>query len=249
MVVGLVEGDARSCRLQFDIVDTGIGMTAEDLEHVFEPFMQADVSTTRLFGGTGLGLSICRRLAEMLGGTLIALSTPGEGSTFTLTLPTGALEGVPLRTSPAEAVASVDRGDQPVSRAADDTVLAGRRILLAEDGPDNQRVIRHVLERAGYEVTVAENGLIGVELALAAIDEGTPFSVVLMDVQMPVLDGYAATRQLRDQGYTGPIIALTAHALPSERDRCIEAGCDAFATKPIERVKLLETIALHLQKA
>jgi len=110
-------------------------------------------------------------------------------------------------------------------------------------------VIRHVLERAGYEVTIAENGLVGVELALAAAEEGTPFGVVLMDVQMPVLDGYAATRQLRDQGYTGSIVALTAHALPSERQRCMDAGCDAFATKPLERLALLETIARHMHKA
>jgi CheY-like chemotaxis protein len=125
---------------------------------------------------------------------------------------------------------------------------ASGRVLMVEDGPDNQRVIRHVLETAGYSVTAADNGQIGLELALAAVDEGSPFRVILMDVQMPVLDGYEATRRLRAAGYTGPIIALTAHALPSERQRCLEAGCDAFATKPIERLHLLETIALHLTK-
>jgi CheY-like chemotaxis protein len=133
-------------------------------------------------------------------------------------------------------------------RRALEKLRASGRILLVEDGPDNQRVIRHVLERAGFEVTTAENGAIGVELALASLEEDRPFRVILMDVQMPVLDGYEATRRLRESGYSGPIIALTAHALPSERQRCLDAGCDAFATKPIERVVLLETIALHLAK-
>ena len=97
-------------------------------------------------------------------------------------------------------------------------------------------------------MTTADNGQVGLELALAAVEEGTPYRVILMDVQMPVLDGYEATRRLRATGYSGPIIALTAHALPSERQRCLDAGCDAFATKPIERLHLLGTIALHLSK-
>ena len=151
------------------------------------------------------------------------------------------------------AAADALEGDTPstagLKRALEGLRGSDNRVLVVEDGPDNQRVIKHLLERAGYVVTIAENGLVGVEMALAAADDGTPFSVILMDVQMPVLDGYGATRQLRDQGYVGPIIALTAHALPSERQRCIESGCDAFATKPIERVKLLETIAFHVQKA
>jgi CheY-like chemotaxis protein len=122
------------------------------------------------------------------------------------------------------------------------------RILVVEDGPDNQRLVRHILERAGCEVEVGENGQIGVELALAACARDEPFDVILMDVQMPVLDGYEATRRLRAQGYAKPIIALTAHALPAERQRCMAAGCDDFATKPIDRFKLLSMLSAILHK-
>jgi ammonium transporter, Amt family len=237
--------DALDQTLELDVADTGIGVAPEMLAQIFEPFRQGDSSMTRRFGGTGLGLAITKRLVERLGGAITATSEPGRGSLFRVRLPAHVL---PEQRGAAEAL----EGDTP-STAGLRAVLRGMRgqgrILVVEDGPDNQRVIRHVLERAGYEVTIADNGLVGVELALAAAEDGTPFGVVLMDVQMPVLDGYAATRQLRDQGYSGAIIALTAHALPSERQRCLDAGCDAFATKPLERLALLETIARHMQKA
>jgi signal transduction histidine kinase/CheY-like chemotaxis protein len=230
--------------LEFDVEDTGIGIAEGVLLEIFEPFRQGDSSMTRRFGGTGLGLAITKRLVERLGGAITATSTAGRGSTFRVRLPAhpvGSGNG-------ASEVAESDTPSTGRMRAALDNLRSSGRILMVEDGPDNQRVIRHLLEKAGYKVTIAENGQVGVELALNALEEGTPYSVILMDVQMPVLDGYEATRRLRESGYTAPIIALTAHALPSERQRCIEAGCDAFATKPIERVVLLETIARHLAK-
>jgi len=230
--------------LEFDVDDTGIGIAEGVLAEIFEPFRQGDSSMTRRFGGTGLGLAITKRVVERLGGAITATSQVGRGSTFRVRVPVH-----PVTSS--NGVSEVPESDTPSTgrmRAALESLRATGQILVVEDGLDNQRVIRHVLEKAGYGVTMAENGLIGVELAQAALEEGTPFSVILMDVQMPVLDGYEATRRLRESGYTAPIIALTAHALPSERQRCLEAGCDAFATKPIERVLLLETIGRHLAK-
>ncbi len=235
--------DANDRTLEFDVEDSGIGIAEKVLLEIFEPFRQGDSSMTRRFGGTGLGLAITKRLVERLGGAITATSTVGKGSLFRVRVPAHPVD--------SGSVTEVPESDTPSTgrmRSALEGLRASGRVLMVEDGPDNQRVIRHVLEMAGYSVTAADNGQIGVELALAAVEEGTPYRVILMDVQMPVLDGYEATRRLRASGYTGPIIALTAHALPSERQRCLEAGCDAFATKPIERLLLLETIALHLSK-
>jgi CheY-like chemotaxis protein len=228
--------------MRFEIADTGIGMTAGELARVFEPFTQADVSTTRHFGGTGLGLSICCRLADMLGGTLSACSTPAEGSRFFLTIPTGPLAGVPLLTSAAEAVAA---GAPPTSaspRSTDRAVLSGRRILLAEDGPDNQFLISHFLQRAGAEVTVVDNGQLAVDAVLQSEAGGQPYDVILMDVQMPVLDGHAATRQLRRRGCVRPIVAVTAHAMNDDREKSLAAGCDDFVTKPVNYRSLVAAV-------
>jgi len=222
--------------LQFDVVDTGIGLAADQIEQLFQPFTQADASTQRRFGGTGLGLASSKRLTEMLGGSIAVASTPGQGSTFTLTLPTGPLEGVPLIDTAAPALVPAQQKDLRGVKLA-------CRILLAEDGPDNQRLIALVLRKAGAEVVVADNGRAAVDLVADAARQGRPFDLVLMDMQMPVMDGYEATRWLRSSGCTVPIVALTAHAMKDDRQRCLAAGCDRYAAKPIQRAELLHVVA------
>ena len=248
-------GDGRpgEPQLQFDIVDTGLGMTEEQIAKLFRPFAQADTSITRKFGGTGLGLTISKRLAQMLGGDIsVAASVPGVGTRLRVTVSTGPLDGVRMITDPKSAtVVAADR----VHRTSIPTAasLRGARVLLAEDGPDNQRLITHMLEKAGAKVTLVENGEFAVQAALAAPHDATednprpPFDVILMDMQMPVMDGYTATGQLRRRGYTGPIIALTAHAMSNDRQKCLDAGCNDYASKPINRERLVETIRAYLR--
>ncbi|MCA9107968.1 MAG: CHASE domain-containing protein, partial [Planctomycetales bacterium] len=227
-------------RLEFDVVDTGVGIHPDHLPSLFEPFQQADTSTSRRFGGSGLGLTISRRFARLLGGDIVVESRLARGTTFRLTIDAG--------TNPQAEMTDCLDGDlrEPEkSVAASDeqrSALAGLRILLVEDGPDNQRLISYLLTKAGADVTVAENGLVGSEFALEAKRLDRRFDVILMDMQMPVMDGYTATRRLRDEEYTGPVIALTAHAMNEERDKCREAGCDDFVTKPIDRATLFEAI-------
>jgi CheY-like chemotaxis protein len=229
--------------LQFDVIDTGIGMSEEQLGQLFQSFSQADSSTTRRFGGTGLGLAISRRLAEFLGGTISVTSGLGEGSTFRLTIAARSAdkqpEGVGSGQGPIQhsVVPSLGPGAQP---------LAGCRLLLAEDSPDNQRLISHVLRKAGAEVAVADNGQVACDAILGARDAGRSFDVVLMDMQMPVLDGYEAVDRLRQAGYNRPIIALTAHSMGSDRKKCLDAGCDEFDTKPINRTRLITLIGTCL---
>ena len=222
-------------RLGFAVEDSGNGMSQEDLEVMFRPFAQADMSTTRRFGGTGLGLSISRSLVELLGGELRATSEEGRGSRFSFTIETDPLQGVELLDHPI-----VPRpGVEPRSVGPEGTPLEGIRILLAEDGADNQRLITRILSAAGAKVEVVENGALASERALAAASAGEPFDVILMDMQMPVLDGYAATRGLRQQGYRGRIVAVTANAMKGDREKCLTAGCDDFVSKPLNRSRLI----------
>ena len=232
--------------LCFDVVDTGIGLNEEQIARVFSPFSQADSSTSRKYGGTGLGLSISRRLCELMGGSLKADSEFGRGSTFRVKLPAGEMKNIRIITDPDSAVRERREANKPAAEGSQREGLGGVRILVAEDAPDNQKLIVHFLKRVDAEVTLAENGQIAADLALRAEADGNPFSIILMDLQMPVLDGYAATRFLRRSGYKRPIIALSAHAMTSERGRCMEAGCNDFATKPIDRPALLETIGRYV---
>ena len=230
--------------LQFDVTDTGIGMTEAQSKRLFETFTQGDDSTTRQFGGTGLGLVISRRLATMLGGNVELTETRANvGSTFRATVATGSLKNVPLVEGQQAVV--LDTPCQPTCPCLVGT-LQDRRILLAEDNPTNRALIAGILRKLGAVVDVAENGAIAVEQALASEGSDEAYDVVLMDIQMPVMDGYEAVRILRQQGYAVPIVALTAHAMAEDRTRCLDAGCDAYATKPIDRQKLIETIAGQL---
>ena len=243
--VRLEVGPVEDTRLCFEVIDTGIGLDAEQQARLFTAFSQADASTTRRFGGTGLGLAISKRLAGMLGGDLRVRSLPGEGSTFTLTIDVGSLAGVRLLDRPPEVRAAAERPEP----SADERQALRGRILLAEDGLDARRLLARHLRAAGAEVETAENGLVACELALRAAEAGAPYDLILMDMQMPELDGYAAAARLRAAGYRGPIVALTAHAMEDERARCLGAGCDGFAAKPILRRTLIEVARAYLAPA
>jgi len=240
--------DGREPVMEFEIVDTGLGMSPEQVARLFQPFCQGDSSTTRKFGGTGLGLALTKRFAEMLGGNAAMVDTQeGRGTRMRLTIATGPLDGVAMLDDPMSTTLVNTTATSPAPMDGEQMVLQGCRILLAEDGPDNQRLIAHMLKRAGAEVTLHENGKLAADAALSAFAENRPFDLILMDMQMPVMDGYEATALLRREGYTGPIVALTAHVMSGDRDKCIQAGCDGYASKPINRVQLITTISKHLK--
>ncbi len=229
--------DGGQNRLLITVADTGIGITSEQQDLLFRPFTQADQSTTRRYGGTGLGLTISKRLARLLGGDLTVESTPGVGSRFTVSIAAGCPAGVRLRTKLASVTPDSLTPPAEVRRQ-----LPNVRILLAEDGTDNQRLISYILKRAGAAVSVAADGQAAVEAACAADQAGQPFDIVLMDMQMPVLDGYGAAAELRRLGFDVPILALTAHAMTGDRERCLASGCNDYDTKPIDRSRLLGKI-------
>jgi PAS domain S-box-containing protein len=230
-----------SC-LCFEVRDTGIGLTQEEIKKLFKPFSQADTSASRQFSGTGLGLVISKRLAETLGGDIEVESDEGIGSTFTVTIDTGPLDGVRMIREFQELHVQI----QPTtnSMVPDKPLLQGR-ILLVEDGEDNLRLISSLLKKAGADVTAVENGQLAVDQALEAYEQGRQFSVILMDMQMPVMDGYMAARQLRQKGYPGAIIALTAHAMIEDRQKCLAAGCDDYISKPIDRQRLIAAVSRY----
>ncbi len=244
-------------RLRFDIADTGIGISEEQQNVIFSPFDQGDTSTTRQFGGTGLGLAISQRLIQILGGELTLQSELGEGSVFTVLLPLEIDSKVqwvdhldffdenPERRKIPRASGSneLPPGELPKNR-----LLSGVRVLLAEDGEDNQRLFSLILSKAGAEVVVADNGLIATKFVIEDELAKTPFDVILMDMQMPIMDGYTAARVLREKGCDTPIIALTAHAMHEERAKCTAAGCNDYATKPILRDALIEIVLRHSKK-
>ncbi|GAB6043904.1 ATP-binding protein [Endothiovibrio diazotrophicus] len=217
--------------LRFVVADTGIGIAEEEQAAIFEPFTQSDASDSRRYGGSGLGLTITRHLVDRLGGQLRLESAPDHGSRFAFTLPV----------SPAdpEAPAEGPAAERPLAPAAP------RRILLAEDSADNALLIRSLLKRERHTLHTVTDGA----AAVAAVREH-PYDLVLMDLQMPVMDGYGATRAIREweraEGRTPlPIIALTAHAMREHETQCREAGLDGFLTKPIDKAHLLAAISTH----
>jgi PAS domain S-box-containing protein len=238
-----IHSDA-SHHIRFEVEDTGVGMTPEQLGRLFNAFEQADASTTRRFGGSGLGLRISRRLANMLGGDISVQSTPGRGSVFTCTIPTGDLTGIPMVEPASENFEPRREARQKPPEPG--SPLAGCRILLVEDGPDNQRLIAFHLRKAGAEVRIAENGRAAAERMSRDATLNTPvtnpeqFNLIVTDIQMPEMDGYTLARWLRAGGYNGPIVALTANAMAGDDQKCLDAGCDAYASKPIDRDRLVE---------
>jgi PAS domain S-box-containing protein len=221
-------------KLQFDVKDLGPGLTPQQSEHLFEPFSQVDSSMTRKAGGTGLGLALARRYARALGGDVqLTQSKPGKGSTFTIWVDPGEA----AFSEKLSAFDAVDKKRSPQS-SAQDFELSALRVLVVDDVYDNQVLVRRFLEKAGASVDVASDGEEAVEKALHQ-----DYDLVLMDLQMPVLDGYNATSQLREQGYEKPIIALTAHALRDEKNRCLKMGFNGFLTKPIRQSDLLSRVS------
>lgn len=231
-------------QIQFTIVDQGIGMSEAQMTNLFRPFSQADSSTSRKYGGTGLGLTICKRLANILGGDISVQSEINHGSRFSATVRTGSLAEIELLHELHDT-----QGDSSTAAANDKTTtteespLRGKHVLLAEDGPDNQKLISFILKKAGAEVCLAANGEEAYQAAIQEMERGVLFDVILMDMQMPILDGYSATRKVRDVGYTGPIISLTANAMEGDRERCLAVGCNDHITKPIDRRQLVEMIS------
>jgi CheY-like chemotaxis protein/HPt (histidine-containing phosphotransfer) domain-containing protein len=230
--------------LHIAVVDTGGGMSQVLAAKLFQPFVQADSSVTRKNGGTGLGLTICRRLAHLMGGEVELYRTVlGEGSTFTVSLPPQIVAGTRHVEDLRTCVPAQSTGEASATNAI---ALQGR-ILLAEDGEDNQRLISHHLRKAGAEVVIAEHGRRALEVLAAADLAGQPFGLLVSDIQMPEMDGYTLARTLRARGNTLPIIALTAHAMEDDRQKCLDAGCSDYASKPINRDTLIASCARWLR--
>jgi PAS domain S-box-containing protein len=219
-----------------EVNDTGIGIAPEKIDTMFDPFTQADASITRRFGGTGLGLAISRKLARALGGDLTATSQPGVGTTMIFTFSTGALAGVRL----LEAIDLAGPAPQHTS-VRQRWSIPSARVLVVDDGAENRELLSLVLAEQGLWVEEAENGQVALDKMGAA-----PFDLVLMDMQMPVMDGFAATRELRQRGFTLPIVALTANAMKGFEDEVMQAGCTGYLTKPVDIDALLQDIAQRL---
>jgi CheY-like chemotaxis protein len=224
-------------RYCIDVEDSGIGIAADKLESVFEPFVQAESSTTRRFGGTGLGLTISRGFARAMGGDITVASVQGQGTTFSLWLDAGDIRASRMLDA---AALSVDSSPSPLASGVR-WLFAPKRVLVVDDAVENRRLVRVLLEDVGLQVDEAENG----QLALECVADGR-YDLVLMDMQMPVMDGQTATRLLRERGCKLPIIALTANAMKGFERELEQAGFTGFQTKPIDVDALLGELAHRL---
>jgi CheY-like chemotaxis protein len=223
--------------IKFQVIDTGIGMNEEELARLFRPFSQADSSTTRRFGGTGLGLCIARQLSQKLGGDVSVTSEKGVGTTFEFTISVGAIDHLDM----AEKYEDMQVEAIEENVRIEPNSVSGH-VLVVEDSPDNQDLITKYLIRAGATVEVVDNGLMAVQRALTA-----SYDLILMDVQMPIMDGLTATKKLRAEGYTNPIVNITANAMKEDRDKCIAAGADDYLTKPVDVSRFYKVLQTYLK--
>ena len=250
--VAVVGGQSQQVRLRWSVQDSGIGISSGKLDHIFDAFQQLDASTSRKYGGTGLGLTICKQLVDAMGGEIGVESKEGKGSTFWFEIP------VAKQSHPTEQIVARPSFDDEMNETRDELVRARQRIgklgwiphvLVVEDNRVNQTVAVRTLKRLGCSVEAAADG----KDALAKLEDSS-FNLVLMDVQMPVMDGLAATAEIRRIEKENhlphqPIIAMTAHALEGDRDRCLTGGMDGYITKPINVGELGEAIVEWVSKA
>jgi PAS domain S-box-containing protein len=238
LLIAKLENVKLEAYLRMEVHDTGIGIPADKLDSIFMPFVQADSTVTRKYGGTGLGLAISRRLAQALGGELTAESTSGRGSIFTAAVSAGDLRNVRISEQPPLS----QPGDVRRATSTIGEQLDGLRILLVDDSETNCKLIRLFLARAKAIVETARDG----SLAVHAVKRGQ-FDIILMDMQMPVMDGYTATRQIRAYGYNGPIIALTAQAMKGDQEKCEAAGCSGYLSKPVDMDSLIRVVRRSIE--
>ena len=237
--VTLLEQDGEFC-VRFDVEDTGIGIPEEKIDMIFESFTQVDSAMTRRYGGTGLGLAITKKLCNLMNATISVVSKEGQGSVFSIVVPTG-INAADRHNCVWNKYEMIDELNE-FSQVEKGMNMYSGKILVAEDNPSNQKLITILLQKLGLEVALADDGQIAVEKCASET-----FDLILMDMQMPNMNGYEAARQLRSRGLTTPIIAVTANAMMGDEEKCLDAGCDGYISKPIDRTKLSEVLGQYLE--
>ena len=233
-IVTRIEENGDDSMLIIEVIDTGIGMSQQQVEDIFNPFTQADSSITRRFGGTGLGLTISKHFSEALGGDIIVESQPGSGSRFITTLRTGSIDGIKLLS--VDEILSTQWNEQVTEKKH--WKFSASKVLVVDDGEENRELLEVVLSDVGLDIVTAENGQVALDLLAS-----DTFDIVLMDVQMPVMDGYTAVRTIRKRNLTLPVIAMTADAMTGVQQKCLDAGYTEYMTKPVDIDLLIEHLA------